>query len=510
MNTIEKLGDDETFRQIVERSITSFEDNELTEVAKYSFYGCDKLADVSIPNATTIREYAFKGCANLNSLNLPKVTNMGSEAFYGCSLLPEISFPLLTTVPNSAFKRCTALSAFNLPKVTKIEGSAFEESGLPSVEFPLVTTVGYNAFYLCKNLSTAKLPKAKSIGSSAFYSCFSMTSIIVGTELDDETAICTLEGTSTFPSSIGAIYVPYNLQDKYKTATNWSSFASKIQGYEQPVACQSLTITAEDVPGYKTSTKVHYEAVCTYSIEGMLQTGTKVFIGDAVSDTFSANPSEESSRQVEVSYTFLGQTATTTITQDKYMGNPVGGTIFYIDDTAAGEYEFYDADGNVISDVKVGDKPAMYKVLTPGTKDKYYVCDTTLYPNSRWTYYKNGNYVYNNLGTRTAIGAGKTNTNTVMAADNGAYITSDSKGYSTIWYKLSQARSLSLGGNTDWFVPSKDEMDKVRTSGIIPFSGKYIWSSSEFSSNNAWNWNNISWKNYGKNNKSSGFFVRAF
>ena len=31
MNTIEKLGDDETFRQIVERSITSFEDNELTE-----------------------------------------------------------------------------------------------------------------------------------------------------------------------------------------------------------------------------------------------------------------------------------------------------------------------------------------------------------------------------------------------------------------------------------------------------------------------------------------------
>ena len=510
MNTIEKLGDEETFRQIVERSITSFEDNELTEVAQYSFYNCDKLADVSIPNATTIRDYVFNKCTNLNSLDLLKVTSMGNYAFYRCSLLPEISFPLLTTVPPHAFKNCTALSAFNLPKVTQIHDSAFYSSGLTSAEFPLVTSVEDFAFCDCKNLSTAKLPKAKSIGSSAFSRCSSMASVIVGTELDDETAICTLGSTDAFPSSIGAIYVPYNLQDKYKTATNWSSFADKIQGYEQPVACQSLTITAEDVPGYKTSTKVHYEAVCTYSIEGMMQTGTKVFKGDAVSDTFSANPSEESSRQVEVSYTFLGQTATTTITQDKYMGNPVGGTIFYIDDTAAGEYEFYNADGNVISDVKVGDKPAMYKVLTPGTKDKYYVCDTTLYPNSRWTYYKNGKYVYNKLGTGTAIGTGKTNTDTVMSADDGAYITSDSKGYSTIWYQLSQARSLSLGGNTDWFIPSSDEMDKVSTSGIISLSGKYIWSSSENGSDRALGWYSSYWGSNYKGEDYPVFFVRAF
>ena len=91
MNTIEKLGDEETFRQIVERSITSFEDNELTEVARYSFYSCNKLADVSIPNATTLGECAFRGCANLNSLDLPKVTSTSNSIFRGCSLLQEIS-----------------------------------------------------------------------------------------------------------------------------------------------------------------------------------------------------------------------------------------------------------------------------------------------------------------------------------------------------------------------------------------------------------------------------------
>ena len=510
MNTIEKLGDDETFRQIVERSITSFEDNELTEVAKYSFYNCDKLASVIIPNATTLGEYAFRGCANLNSLNLLKVTSMGSNAFSGCSQLSEISFPLLTTVPSSAFYNCTVLATFNLPKVTQISSSAFYNSGLTSADFPLVTSVGDSAFYNCKSLSSVKLPKVKSIGSGAFSNCSSMASAIVGTELDDETAICTLGSTNSFPSSIGAIYVPYNLQDKYKTATNWSSFASKIQGYEQPVACQSLTITADNVAWYQTSTTIHWEATCTYSIEGMMQTGTMVFKGDVTSDTFEKNPSSDSSRSIEVSYTFLGKTATATITQSKYIGDPLGGTIFYIDDTADGVYEFYDAEGNVISSVAVGDAPAMYKVLTPGTRDKYYVCDTTLYPSSKWTYYKNGNYVYNNLGTGTAIGTGKTNTDTVMAADDGAYITLDSNGYSTIWYQLSQARSLSLGGNTDWFIPSKDEMHKVRTSGIIPFSNKYIWSSSEVSSNNAWRCNYNSWSSTNKSKHYSVFFVRAF
>ena len=110
MNTIDILGDDETFRQILEKSITSFEDNELTGVGKYSFYDCDKLTDVSIPNATTINEYAFQGCTNLNSLNLLKVTRVNGNAFYGCSQLSEISFPLADLVPGYGFFNCTALT----------------------------------------------------------------------------------------------------------------------------------------------------------------------------------------------------------------------------------------------------------------------------------------------------------------------------------------------------------------------------------------------------------------
>ena len=462
MNTIEKLGDEETFKNIVEHTITEFEDSEIK----------------------IIGDYAFNTCSELTSVSLPVATDIGSSAFESCSSLTSISLPVATRIGYSAFNSCKA-SSVSLPAATSIEDYAF----------------GY-----CHKLTSVSFPLATSIKSNAFIDCISLTTMYIGTKSN---TVCTLSSTNAIPSGVRTIYVPYNLQGKYKTATNWSSFVSKIQGYEQPVACQSLTITADDVAGYQTTTMIHWEATCTYSTEGMMQSGTMVFKGDVVSDTFGKNPSSDSSRSIEVSYTFLSQTATTTITQRKYVGDLLGGTIFYIDDTADGEYEFYDAEGNVISSVAVGDSPAMYKVLTSGTKDKYYVCNTTLYPKSRWTYYKNGNYVFNSLGaTGTAIGTGKTNTNTVMAADDGAYVSADSNGYPTIWYWLQQTRATT--GCNDWFIPSKDEMDAVRTAGIISFSGKFIWSSSEDSSNNAWSWDFSNWNSYNKYNNFSVFFARAF
>ena len=142
----------------------------------------------------------------------------------------------------------------------------------------------------------------------------------------------------------------------------------------------------------------------------------------------------------------------------------VSGTIFYIDDTADGVYEFFDANGSLINGVNVGDAPYAYKVVTPGTKDKYYVYHDELYDNLRWTYYKDGAYVLESTGTSTttSIGSGKTNTETVMTKDSGAYIAADSNGFPTIWYQLQQVRDAKVGGCDDWFVPSRDEVEELR------------------------------------------------
>ena len=206
----------------------------------------------------------------------------------------------------------------------------------------------------------------------------------------------------------------------------------------------------------------------------------------------------------------------------------VGGTIFYIDDTADGVYEFFDANGSLINGVDVGDAPYAYKVVTSGTKDKYYVYHDELYDNLRWTYYKDGAYVLESTGTSTSIGSGKTNTETVMTKDSGAYIAADSNGFPTIWYQLQQVKDAKVGGCDDWFVPSVYEVNELRsaiksgkiTGGIIAgssykesvFSNKWLWSSSDYSAKYSWYWgfHNQSWCYSYKNYNNSVFFVRAF
>ena len=209
--------------------------------------------------------------------------------------------------------------------------------------------------------------------------------------------------------------------------------------------------------------------------------------------------------------------------------SPVGGIIFYIDDTADGIYEFFDADGNLMKDIKVGDRPCTYRIIAKGTKDKYYVYYDEMYTSKRWTYYKDRAYVYDTISSLgLEIGSGKTNTATMMARDNGAYVTADSDGYPTIWYQLQQTRLAKASGCDDWFIPSKNEIELLRiaiesriiTGGTIAgssyeesvFNDSYVWSSSEYSSQNAWSWSygSQNWYNYSKGIYDSVFLVRAF
>ena len=139
---------------------------------------------------------------------------------------------------------------------------------------------------------------------------------------------------------------------------------------------------------------------------------------------------------------------------------PVGGTIFYIDETADGTYEFFDVNGNVIEDVQVGDKPYAYRVVAPGTKDKYYVYYDKRYKGSWASEYDD--HIYDSLGTSTSIGSGKTNTEILMTLGDGAYVSVDAKGKPTIWSQLQQTRNERAGGCDDWFVPSKGEVEALR------------------------------------------------
>lgn len=170
----------------------------------------------------------------------------------------------------------------------------------------------------------------------------------------------------------------------------------------------------------------------------------------------------------------------------------VGGKIFHIVDGDNGAtYHFYDQYGDEITDVQVGDTPFAYSVEGTPTFDKYYIFRTSAYTSKTWTYQRDGSWVYTSLGTQDGIGKGKTNTNIVMAADDGAYASYNN----TIWNVLKSMRDNSVDGCNDWFVPSKAEVEAIRT-GVdregnplsTIFASTSIWSSYEYSASYAWLW----------------------
>ncbi|NBR57510.1 MAG: DUF1566 domain-containing protein, partial [Chitinophagia bacterium] len=94
----------------------------------------------------------------------------------------------------------------------------------------------------------------------------------------------------------------------------------------------------------------------------------------------------------------------------------------------------------------------------------------------RWYNYiqwYNNNGTYTTTGaTGTVIGTGLSNTNAIIA----------SQGETATSYAAGLARAYTGGGYTDWYLPSKDELNKLRINRDVigGFADDYYWSSSEY------------------------------
>ena len=100
------------------------------------------------------------------------------------------------------------------------------EGTVESIKISNATSIGNRAFNSCSNLTSVSFPNATSIGYGAFSSS-SLTTIYVGT---NTSTVCTLSSTAfNNCPNLTNIYVPASLVDSYKSATNWSNYASKIK-----------------------------------------------------------------------------------------------------------------------------------------------------------------------------------------------------------------------------------------------------------------------------------------
>ena len=193
---------------IITRSISgAYSNDRITTVGVCAFLGCFNLAAIDLPNVTQVKRNAFESCIYLQTINLPNVTNLGSSAFLRTAI-QQVNLPLVTTMEDGCFRQITNLASANLPLVTALPADAFRESTIRTADFGAVTNINRTAFTDCTKLETLIIRTS---------------SVCVISDIS-----IALRG-SKIASGTGYIYVPDNLVDSYKTATNWVALANQIK-----------------------------------------------------------------------------------------------------------------------------------------------------------------------------------------------------------------------------------------------------------------------------------------
>ena len=138
-----------------------------------------------------------------------RITYLGIEVFRNYDSLAIADFPNVTSTGVNVFYACYALHTVNLPSLISISSNMFAYSSLlKRLDFPSVESISGGAFSGCARLVTLILRKADAVCTLANVSAFSGTPIA---------------------KSTGFVYVPDNLVEQYKAATNWSTYANQIK-----------------------------------------------------------------------------------------------------------------------------------------------------------------------------------------------------------------------------------------------------------------------------------------
>lgn len=135
--------------------------------------------------------------------------------------LTEYSNDRVTKIRSYTFYKSN-IKKVSLPNINSVASYSFSNSSIETVNVPSATYVNTNAFELCRSLTFIDLPAVTQIYSKAF-SNSGVKTIVLRSEV-----LCSLSNTDAF-SSNASVYVPDNLVDSYKSATNWSFKADQIK-----------------------------------------------------------------------------------------------------------------------------------------------------------------------------------------------------------------------------------------------------------------------------------------
>lgn len=230
-NNVVILGEEEALKQIITNNFSAtnghFEDSYTTSIKSYRFANCTQLKSVVFPNVVDVESNAFLKANRLTSVEL------GDDV----------------VIKSQAFNRCYFLRTFDASKVHSIGSEAFLDCQLRKIV--LSSECVCSADMINNSLiGTFDLTTNKSIPDFIWRNAKYLTSIIIRSE-----TVRPLSGSHAFTSTpfangVGWIYVPSNLVDSYKAATNWSAYASHIASIDEfpkPLQIETITDTWEQI-----------------------------------------------------------------------------------------------------------------------------------------------------------------------------------------------------------------------------------------------------------------------
>ena len=198
------------------------------------FRACTKLESIILPDSLVeIGTSSFQDCTSLSEVTISpdsSLTTISTNAFLGCTSLSDIYFPdSLITIGQRAFES-TSLDGVvvKAKNVTTLGNGCFRYSSLRGIILPSIEIINstgsyaYYTFYSCTKLEYALFGNSLTkIADNAFNGCSNLKELILLSETPPTLS-------AAIPSQT-TIYVPDASVEAYKTASGWSSYATRIK-----------------------------------------------------------------------------------------------------------------------------------------------------------------------------------------------------------------------------------------------------------------------------------------
>lgn len=242
--------------EFLENTIIEYTNDRVTKLGNSKFCTNQSLVTVNFANVEEVGDRCFSGCAKLANVNMPKVKTVmgyafnstlitgdspifqsietfgGNNAFWSCSNLGDVNMPnIVTGIAQNTFNGSglTSFRADNLICATTANAGSTAFSGctkLEYVHFDKLQIVGTQWFNGCKALKKAEFNSVTTFRGYAFQGCSALETLIIRTP----DVVATIDSNMFYSITFtGIVYVPDELVEQYKVATNWSVYAEQIK-----------------------------------------------------------------------------------------------------------------------------------------------------------------------------------------------------------------------------------------------------------------------------------------